>query len=675
MKSKLLQLRKVFLVAAGLLVGASTWAEEFTITYDFKTYTESLGLAKNNAAPAITQTTKYGRISGLQTPSVDFYNIEDYTYNGKTFYFDNQFANQNADVVFRNGGTSALQAIKGNRHFAMINLKAGDKLSFTHSGGIKFANPNVDGVDAGTYIEDGTTYVVSTDGAVALSFDEWAYLFTVTITSTEERMQKPTFTKVGTGEGGVDRLITVAHARTNDANAVMKTYYTTTESENPCEAADKKEYTTPITATSPTTYYFQSVNTRTGMKSGVVVVDAQEAGARQDLATPTVRLTGFAAGNDGYLHPVYTFESDQSGVAGNPSVTYTYTVNGVPADVENPTSYMATSSVTLVVTANNDDYNSASSEPIEVVGGNYVKSYAFDAATVTKSDDARTNGNQTTVNGAGCNFYMLEDCTINLREDIKFSGGFAFAWKITANQAYGFYTRVGNGTINFKLEDGEYIEFVSAGTILDSSENSKTFAQWVLITAINIYSPVPDSVYVDVEDYATFSSPYALDFANATGVKAYTATIEDNKVKMTKVAEAVPANTGLFLQKVDGEVSIPTIATASALNGDNLLKATTGGNIYNAAKTQYVFANQNDVDGFYRVKEDLIVAAGKAYLEVENAGTEARLSIVFEGETTGITMVVEKEAATEAVYNLNGQRVAQPTKGLYIVNGKKVIKK
>jgi hypothetical protein len=31
-------------------------------------------------------------------------------------------------------------------------------------------------------------------------------------------------------------------------------------------------------------------------------------------------------------------------------------------------------------------------------------------------------------------------------------------------------------------------------------------------------------------------------------------------------------------------------------------------------------------------------------------------------------------AAGEAItYNLNGQRVAQPTKGLFIVNGKKVV--
>ena len=48
------------------------------------------------------------------------------------------------------------------------------------------------------------------------------------------------------------------------------------------------------------------------------------------------------------------------------------------------------------------------------------------------------------------------------------------------------------------------------------------------------------------------------------------------------------------------------------------------------------------------------------------------LEIVF-GETTGINMVNGEEAKVNGFYNLQGQRVAAPAKGLYIVNGKKVI--
>lgn len=84
-------LLKTALVAIAMVMGVnSTWGQEelpFSITYDFKTYCESLGLVKNKAADATQHPTKKGRISGLATESVDFYYIEDYAYNGKEFYF------------------------------------------------------------------------------------------------------------------------------------------------------------------------------------------------------------------------------------------------------------------------------------------------------------------------------------------------------------------------------------------------------------------------------------------------------------------------------------------------------------------------------------------------------------------------------------------------------------
>ena len=62
---------------------------------------------------------------------------------------------------------------------------------------------------------------------------------------------------------------------------------------------------------------------------------------------------------------------------------------------------------------------------------------------------------------------------------------------------------------------------------------------------------------------------------------------------------------------------------------------------------------------------------GKAYLTYSGA-----LAPEFFGfdETTDInTLNVERETLNGEVYDLQGRRVAQPTKGLYIVNGKKVV--
>ena len=55
----------------------------------------------------------------------------------------------------------------------------------------------------------------------------------------------------------------------------------------------------------------------------------------------------------------------------------------------------------------------------------------------------------------------------------------------------------------------------------------------------------------------------------------------------------------------------------------------------------------------------------------------ASLHIGSEGNNpTGITeMTYDRQETKGAAYNLNGQRVAHPRKGLYIVDGKKVIMK
>jgi hypothetical protein len=67
----------------------------------------------------------------------------------------------------------------------------------------------------------------------------------------------------------------------------------------------------------------------------------------------------------------------------------------------------------------------------------------------------------------------------------------------------------------------------------------------------------------------------------------------------------------------------------------------------------------------------------EAYLMVEGSGTRT-VPIFDDEETTGI-MVINREMmannreADDAYYNLNGQKVSAPRKGIYIKNGRKVL--
>ncbi|MBQ4387642.1 MAG: hypothetical protein II822_08580, partial [Prevotella sp.] len=75
--------------------------------------------------------------------------------------------------------------------------------------------------------------------------------------------------------------------------------------------------------------------------------------------------------------------------------------------------------------------------------------------------------------------------------------------------------------------------------------------------------------------------------------------------------------------------------------------------------------------GFYKLSSTGTIGANKAYLTY---GASLTRSFFGFDETTGIEMpTAEVIDADAVVYDLQGRRVAQPTKGLYIVNGKKVI--
>ena len=200
--------------------------------------------------------------------------------------------------------------------------------------------------------------------------------------------------------------------------------------------------------------------------------------------------------------------------------------------------------------------------------------------------------------------------------------------------------------------------------------------------------PVLVNVTASVGTYgmATLSSEYALDFTGIENVKAYTITASDKSTgELTKsqVTSKVPANTGLYIEgDANASVDVPTtIYTTSA--GTNRLVPGTGATInqVDGTNTNYILT-VNKADGttaetpkFFKVNTDgNTVPAGKAYLQIPTASA-AREFFWFGEDATAIDAVEQNAAVDGQAYNLAGLRVAQPTKGLYIVNGKKVIMK
>lgn len=175
--------------------------------------------------------------------------------------------------------------------------------------------------------------------------------------------------------------------------------------------------------------------------------------------------------------------------------------------------------------------------------------------------------------------------------------------------------------------------------------------------------------------YASYSCDRALDFSTSTAKAYIIKATSENSATLTEVTK-VPANTGIIVKGTKGESVNIAIATGDTddVTG-NLLKSTASGPVAVAANEAYGLSK---TDGKFHLLNAGTIPANKAYLlasEVFQASQGAAVLDLDFGETTGINMVNGSEFMVNGsdFYNLNGQRVAQPTKGLYIVNGRKVI--
>ena len=171
--------------------------------------------------------------------------------------------------------------------------------------------------------------------------------------------------------------------------------------------------------------------------------------------------------------------------------------------------------------------------------------------------------------------------------------------------------------------------------------------------------------------YATFGSAEAVDFSE-TNLTVYTAKVNDtnSEVELTEVSsKQVPAGEAVLLKGEAGTYTGKVIESADRLT-DNDLKLAAADLIGNGKI--YVLNKVDDKVGLYKLSAGGTLSKGKAYLESESAAP----FLGFDGEdTTGINSVERGALSVEGCYTLDGRRVAQPTKGLYIVNGKKVILK
>ena len=344
---------------------------------------------------------------------------------------------------------------------------------------------------------------------------------------------------------------------------------------------------------------------------------------------------------------------------------------------------------TVGTTAKDALFFSAFSDYYSVPAGQtmklHFKNYSLKGGNYQNWVAVLTNNKKRTE--AGYTEYMV------LRND---NWGWGTKWKaenLTSDFDWGTFMNEMDGSDVVMSVTRKGADFTVYADITASDGTTKRFEQFVGTCDANeelYFFLTTDHGYLSIQSletkavtaagWATYCSPYALDLEHATGLTdAYFVTGGEGGV-LTKTSVkngTVPANTGLLLKADEGTVTMPIVgASTTDVSANKLIGKTAAYNL--AANDGYVLmATGTNGLGFYKNANAFTVGANTAYLPANFAGgATAREFFSLDDDATAISEAKSQQPMVNGLFfDLQGRKVAQPQKGLYIVNGKKVVMK
>ncbi len=242
-------------------------------------------------------------------------------------------------------------------------------------------------------------------------------------------------------------------------------------------------------------------------------------------------------------------------------------------------------------------------------------------------------------------------------------GAQAVGWNFIENAAVvGAYTLEYNdesaGQMNYYLSDW------TGGVTFGQNDAN---AAWIFEEVTTL------PVAVTAAGYATLYAPVALSIPE--NVTAYTGTINGEYLTLKAVEGTIPANTGVILEANEGTYNFAVAADVAAIE-DNDLTGSAPKSTKNDAKKVYTLQNGSNGVGLYLFKgqnaqgETTYINGFRAWVELDAETTVNALRIT-RGDETRIEQIINNENLV--IYDLAGRRVEKMEKGIYIVNGRKVV--
>lgn len=293
------------------------------------------------------------------------------------------------------------------------------------------------------------------------------------------------------------------------------------------------------------------------------------------------------------------------------------------------------------------------------------KSYTNKGYTITLGESS--NGHKKVMNNTEIASLLFgkKDATLTLP---------AFGFDVTKLKVFGYSSAGANVTFNvFVGEDAVSTEATSskvdhefaiaadkrsAGTIYTIKVTNSNNCQ---ISKIEVYGNGCETGLVGDAGWATYVTTSPVRFLEGD---AFAVTSASDKVYMETVTD-VPSNTPVILKGTGRKTA--TLLDAEPAAPANELAISDG-----SAVDGFVLAKKNDVVGFYKWNGGSLTS-GKVYLPSSAVTSSSRDFIGFEGDVTGINEVKNEKETVNGIFDLQGRKVITPSKGLYIVNGKKVV--
>ncbi len=279
------------------------------------------------------------------------------------------------------------------------------------------------------------------------------------------------------------------------------------------------------------------------------------------------------------------------------------------------------------------------------------------------------------------------------------------------------FTGAGDFTISYDYTDpANHIIFIGKEGVREDKDSKA--AQWFIepiLAEENVFGAQDGASVKDEAQLAEtgnyFYQTLYVDFpfeVDGVNTKAYYGkTLNGNTLEMEEVGTLVPARTPVLIEFTNQNAHLsqctPVVDNTPAVEGNLLggviwlnhsLSCTSPTTISEEDKDacgafydlnnidKYVFGYSDDgkdVLGFYEYtgasQFGPWLRSNRAYLNLNGAPVKGAIRInLGDKELTAINGVIT-ESAPKAIYDLSGRRVENPTTGLYIVNGKKVLVK